>query len=108
MSTMNLGSNSMLSLEKDSKRLSLIRSTTSLNKVVELEQVNGMKSTSEAEMASEAKQKKIDHLVAYAEKVCISFWDHPITEQNTSPMRHSLSHDGHKFIFTSLPDTFSP
>ena len=70
MSTMNSGS--MLSLDKDSKRLSLVKSITSLNQEVEIEYEMGVKSESEAKMASEAKQKKIDQFVIHAEKVSYS------------------------------------
>ena len=59
MSTINT-----LTLEKDSKRLSLIQSPRH-----SLENIMGVKSEAEIRMASEAKQKKIDDLVAYAEKV---------------------------------------
>ena len=69
MSTMNLGSK--LSLDKDSQRLSMIKSTTSLN-IVDLEEVQGVKSRSEVKLESEARQKEIDHLITHANKVVSS------------------------------------
>ena len=65
MSTMNLSGD--ISLDKDSKRLSMVSSQSSLNLLIE--EVMGLKSESQAEMESEAKQKKIDHFVTHAEKV---------------------------------------
>ena len=61
---MNLGNK--LSLKKDTKRLSIIRSEGNLNLLVD--EVMGLKSESEVEMESEAKQKKVNHLITLAER----------------------------------------
>lgn len=61
---MNLGS--ALSLGKEAKRLSL---TKSLDCFVELERIMGMKSDSEYEEESKAKEKRVNHLITHAEKV---------------------------------------
>jgi hypothetical protein len=64
MSTVNGGCPE--SLEEASKRLSLYNSLPRRPKLV---QIMGLKSESEIEMESEAKQKKIDNQVSLAEKV---------------------------------------
>ena len=76
MSTMNLTGD--ISFEKDSRRLSLVSSQGNLNRLIE--EALEIKSESEAEKESEARQKKIDYFVTHAQKVRLSsswkFWAH--------------------------------
>ena len=66
MSTMNLGS--ALSLGKEAKRLSLTKSLDGFLKdeEQELEKKMGMKSDSEYEEESKAKEKTVNHLIIHA------------------------------------------
>ena len=64
MSTVN-GGCAALSLEEDAQSVSVLLSAS----VLLLRDAMGVKSELEVEMESEAKQKKIDQLVALAEKV---------------------------------------
>jgi hypothetical protein len=61
MSTMNLSGE--LSLGNESKSLSRV------NSLEELDKIMGMKSNSEYEVESEAKEKTVNHLITHAEKV---------------------------------------
>ena len=78
MSTMNLAS--ALSLGKEAKRLSLTKSLDGflVDEEQELEKKMGMKSDSEYEEESKAKEKTVNHLIIHAEKVIYSlFWTCP-------------------------------
>ena len=73
-----------MSLEEDSQSVSVLESLSHLL----LEHAMGVKSELEVKMESETKQKKIDQLVALAEKVQALLWGHPVGVNNYMNERH--------------------